>query len=186
MQVDLSLVIALVALLVSILSVYFQWFRVRGPVITLLNNDEEQRAVLRPYEGLPEVTRQLFPKYEEQYPGYAIIRLLFANSGDRAGFARITKVEVTDASVSSTPEAGAIKPSYYTHSMVPAYSLTTHDIIIRNIFPVDTSKELQLAARVEWGGPNPRNGQYEAQGTMECKLKVILEPSVFGVPLEHI
>ena len=87
MQIDLSVAISVFALAVSLIGVYLQWFRVRGPVIALLNTQDEQRAVLLPYSRLPQSIQQNFPEYKEKFQGYALVRLVFANSGDRAGFA---------------------------------------------------------------------------------------------------
>lgn len=175
---DASIAISLFALIVSLVTVYLQWFRVRGPVISLLNQDEEQRAILRPYEGLPEIIQQQFPEYKEKYPGYALVRLIFANSGDRAGFTKIVKVQLESPTIGWS-EKDQIKFSYYTHNLVPAFSLVQQDLVLRNIPPIDAEKELNLVVSIEWGGPNPRRGNYIPKGTIQSKLKVVLYPSSF-------
>jgi len=179
MQIEAGTVIALFALLVSLISAYFQWFRIRGPIISLLNRDEEQRAVLRPYEGLPYVTRQQFPEYREKYPGYAIVRLVFANSGDRAGFTKIVKAQVENPVPAGWSEKDQIKVSYYSHNLIPAYNLVQQDIILRNIPPVDADKEISFVVNVDWGGPNAKSGEYNRKGVIESKLKMVLHPSIF-------
>jgi hypothetical protein len=108
---------------------------------------------------------------------------MFANSGDRPGFAKITKIEADDP---STPHEDQIKASYYTHVMIPAYSLTTQDIVLRNMPATNSTKELHMMVDVEWGGPNPRNGRYEYKEKVQYSLKVILHPSMFNAPINHI
>ena len=83
MQVNVSVIISLVALVVSLVTLYLQWFRVRGAVVSLLNDEKQvQRTILLPsYDRLPDITRQQFPEYKEKNPGCTQIRLNFPRGG---------------------------------------------------------------------------------------------------------
>lgn len=178
MQIDLSVVISIIALITSLISIYLQWFRVRGPIIALLNTEGEQRAVLLPYGRLPQAIQQHFPEYKEKFQGYALVRLVFANSGDRAGFTEIKKIEVQNPPAPSWAEADRIRASFHSYALIPAYEINSHEILLRNIPPIDKEMVIDVAVEIDWGGPNPRTGEYKRKGTIKQRLKVLLIPTV--------
>jgi hypothetical protein len=126
----ITIIISITALVVSLIHVYIEFIRVKGPNIGILNQDEQQRAILLTYSNLPESVRQQFPDYPERLPYYALIRLIFVNTGDRVGFLRIKDVKVIISTEEGNTEFNNnIKVSYYTHCLVPAMEIMAHDIV---------------------------------------------------------
>jgi hypothetical protein len=179
MKIDLSIVLSFIALFISIYSIYLQWFRVKGPKISLLNEEGDYRSVLRPYNGLPQAIRDYFPEYIEKYQGYAIVTLVFGNAGDRAGIAKIISAEVQNPPFFNAEENEKVKSSYYNFSMIPAYSIDLKSIVLRNIPIIVKDTELDFLLKVEWGGFNPKTGTFVNKGIREYKMKLLLVPSKF-------
>jgi hypothetical protein len=177
MQIDTSVIISLVALTISIFTLYLQWFRVRGAIISLLNDEErEMRTVLLPsYERLPEATKYQFPEYKEKNPSYVQIRLNFANAGDRTGISEILKIDIDSAPAWSTIDR--IRASFYDHNLIPAFEMKDQIIVLRNIPPIDSETTISMSVKIAWGGASPRSGKYRQKGVIERTLKVLLIPS---------
>ena len=168
--------LSILALTVSLVGVYLQWFRIRGPIIARLNTQDEQRTMLLPYRGLPQSIQQYFPDYKEKSQGYALVRLVFANSGDRTGLAEIKKVEVQSSPALGWPVTDRIKASYYNYTLVPAYEISSPEVLLRNISPIDGERVIEVDVEITWGGANPRSGEYKSKGTIKQILRVLLVP----------
>lgn len=179
MQIDLIAATSIAALIISFISIYLQWLKVQGPVISLLNWENEHRCVLLPYEGLPQSIQMYFPPYQEKHPGHIITTLVFGNSGDRAGMAHLLGVEVKNPPPSTWLEEDQVKASYYNFTVIPAYSIVSHKVVLRNIPLVDKHTKLDVWVRIEWGGPNPRTGIFEHKSTIEHTLKLLIHPGAF-------
>lgn len=176
MQIDTSVIISLVAVAISIFTLYLQ-FRVRGAKISLLNEEErELRTILLPsYERLPEATKYQFPEYKEKHPCYAQIRLNFANAGDRTGISEILKIDIDGTSAWSTVDR--VRASYYDYNLIPAFEMKDQIIVLRNIPPIDSETTISVSVKIAWGGANPRTGKYRQKGTIERTYKILLIPS---------
>lgn len=176
MTIEPSIVISLVALFLSMFSIYQQWLKPRHPKIAfLISPDEKHRSVLRPYEGLPSKYQQEYPRYPTKYPGYAIVHLPFGNTGDEAGLVKIVKVEVQNPPGWSNVDK--IEASFYNHCVVPAGELVVHPIVLRNIPPVKDEKVVKLTVSVEWGEPDPKTGAFIRKGGKEYPVQVLIVPS---------
>src|SRR5262245_23791657 len=82
-----------VAICISLISIYLQ-YRVRGAIIDVLNINGLQRSVPRYYAGLPKNIQDIFPEYRDEQPGYALVKVVFGNSGDRTGIASFQNIKV--------------------------------------------------------------------------------------------
>lgn len=176
MAVEPSLLISLIALLLSMFSIYQQWLKPRHPKIAfLINPDESHRSMLRPYKGLPPKYQQEFPEYPTKYPGYIIVNLPFGNVGDEAGLVKIAKVDVQNPPGWSKEDR--IEASFYNYCVVPAGQLVLHPIVLRNIPPIGTEQVLKIVVAVEWGEPDPRTGAFVRRGSKEYPIQVRILPS---------
>jgi hypothetical protein len=177
MTIDPSIVISISALAISIITLYLQWFRVKGAIIELLNNEKDEQHIVRfpKYNRLPEVTRQLYPEFKEKHSGYAQMRIVLANSGDRAGICEILKAEVESPPLWLTVDR--IRASFYNYIIVPPYEIQGHIIILRNIPPIDSETTLVIKLKIAWGGANSRTAKYQQKGIIERSIRVLLVPS---------
>jgi len=177
MPIDASIVLSLVALVVSLAALYLQWFRVKGAIVSLINDEkQEQRTMLLPsFSRLPEITRQQFPEYKEKHSGYAQVRLNIANVGDRIGISEILKIEAENPPACSTVDA--IRASYYNYNLIPACDMRDQIVVLRNIPPIDSETTIGMTIKIAWGGANPRTGEYRRKGVIERTLKILLVPS---------
>lgn len=176
MTIEPSIIISLVALILSIFSIYQQWLKPRHPKIAfLISPDEAHRSVLRPYKGLPPKYQQEYPEYPTKHPGYAIVHLPFGNTGDEAGLVKIVKVEVQNPPGWSKEDK--IEASFYNHCVVPSGQLVVHSIVLRNIPAVSDEQIVKLTVSVEWGEPDSRAGTFVRKGGKEYPLQVRIVPS---------
>ncbi len=176
MTIEPSIIISLIALFLSMFSIYQKWLKPRHPKIAfLINPEEKHRSVLRPYKGLPSKYQQEYPAYPTKYPGYAIVHLPFGNVGDEAGLVKIKKVEVQNPA--GWAREDKIEASFYNHCIVPAGGLTLHTIVLRNIPPVSDEKVVTLTVSVEWGEPDSRTGAFVRKGGKEYPLQVLIIPA---------
>lgn len=159
MQIDLGLILSILAIIISIISLILQ-YRVRGARIELLNTHHSQRSVVRNYVGLPKNIQDDFPHYPDVGPGYALVKLVFGNSGDRAGLVNILDVNITN-------DHGLFKKSYYSYTRIPAYEIVEEEILLRNIPIGPNPMEIEVMIKIEWGGYHPRSGKYILKGTEE-------------------
>lgn len=176
MTIEPSIIISLVALLLSIFSIYQQWIKPRHPKIAfLINPDEVHRSVLRPYKGLPPKYQQEYPQYPTKYPGYVFVSLPFGNTGDKAGLVKIVKVDVQNPPGWSKEDR--IEASFYNHCVVPAGQLVLHPIVLRNIPSISDEQVVKLNLEVEWGEPDSKTGTFIRKGGKEYPLQVRILPS---------
>lgn len=176
MTIEPSLIISLVALLLSMFSIYQQWLKPRHPKIAfLLNPDESHRSVLRPYKGLPTKYQQEYPEYPSKYPGYAIVHLPFGNTGDEAGLVKIVKVDIQNPPGWSKEDK--IEASFYNHCIVPSGELLVHPIILRNIPAINDEQIVKITVTAEWGEPDPKTGMFVRKGGKEYPVQVHIIPS---------
>jgi len=176
MSVEPSIIISIVALLLSIFSVYQQWLKPRHPRIAfLINPNEAHRSVLRPYKGLPLKYQQEYPEYPEKYPGYAIVSLPFGNTGDESGLVKILKFEVENPP--GWQEEDNIKASFYNYIVVPPGEVVIHRVVLRNIPSLDKERVIKARLAVEWGEPHPTEGTFVRKGGKEYPLQIQIVPS---------
>jgi len=176
MSIEPSIIISIVALVLSIFSVYQQWLKPRHPRIAfLINPDEAHRSVLRPYKGLPLKYQQEYPEYQEKYPGYVIVGLPFGNTGDEAGLVKILKFEIENPP--GWQEEDSIKASFYNHVVVPPGNLVVHHVVLRNIPPLNKEQIIKANVAVEWGEAHPRKGTFVRKGGKEYPMQIRIVPS---------
>jgi len=180
MKIDLTIFIAFIALFLSILSIYLQYFRIKGPRMSLLNEEGDYKSVLRPYNGLPSLIRDNFPEYIEKYPGYAIVVLVFGNAGDREGLAKIVNVAVKNPPFFDLKENESVKTSFYDYNMIPPYSIASKYILLRNIPVIVQETKLTVTLEIEWGGVDPKKTTFVNNDKKNYEIKISLVPSKFN------
>ena len=179
-MLELSLGLSIAAILFTIINTYFQWFRVKGARIELLNTHHNQRSVTRSYAGLPKNIQDDFPDYPDEWPGYALVKLVFGNSGDRAGLVNIINIGIEN-------DHGLFKKSYYSYTLIPAYEIVEKEILLRNIPIGPNPIEIEVILTIEWGGYHPRSGKYMLKGTKEKSLRVtLISPSENPPPVQNV
>jgi hypothetical protein len=178
LTVNWSLVFSSVAIVLSISSFYFQWIRVRGPKVSVLNAGQEQRSVLRPYGGLPRSIQQDFPEYRETRPGHAIVTLVLANTGDRPAYARFLKV---DAAFDSDNFQGELFVAHYSYVLVPALSVVNRTLLLRNLPELTEPARLTVRLQLETGGPSGRFIEHLTTASVNAEVGVLLRPSRFDL-----
>src|SRR5437016_2516187 len=114
--------VAIVALMISSFTFYFQFLRVRDATIIVISDKEEQGTVPRPYERMPLSAQNDFPRYEEHNPLYALVRLVFANTGDCPGYARLLSITLTPQGF-SLPAGEQLQVANYTYVLVPPHAI---------------------------------------------------------------
>jgi hypothetical protein len=167
----INTVLSSAAILVSGYSLYRQ-YRVKGALVELLNVHDIQRSMIRVYAGLPKIIQDSFPAYAEDKPGYALVKGVYGNSGDRTG---IVNVHNTKVKAKNLPPD--IKASHYSYTLIPAYEIVEQAILLRNIPLGSNAIELEIELTIESGGYQPRSGKYLRKGTIRGNLKVTLIPS---------
>jgi hypothetical protein len=160
--------IAFIALIVSIYSVALQ-YSAEGAKIELLNGDDKQIRTARPHKELPEHIQKGYPDIPDALPGYALVKLVFGNSGDRTGIASIKDLKVT---IKNNPDLLG-KASYFNYALIPAYDIVEKEILLRNIeLGVSLEHPLEIELKIEYGGYHPRTGKYLHKETIEKTLQV--------------
>lgn len=154
-MLDISLVISIAAFLLSIVTIYFQWFRVKGPKIDLLNlNDMQEIDVHIPP---PPKEKHEYYSISPERKGNAVIKLVFGNAGDRAGIAMIKDMTITNKQNVVTN----IETSFDRYTVIPALEIVEKDIALRNIQIISVvALKFDLALSIETGGYHPRTGVY--------------------------
>lgn len=165
-NIEPSIIISIVALLLSMFSIYQQWIKPRRPRIAFLP-EVKHRSVLRPYKGLPTRYQQDYPDYHDPNPGYAIVHLPFGNTGNGSGLVKVAKVHVVNR-----PE---IKASFYNYLVVPPGEISLHPIVLRNIPPIQTDEEIELEVEFEWG--EPQKSDFLKKGSRKYRMSVELKAS---------
>jgi len=164
-------VLALLALVLSAISIYLQ-LRVRGPVIELLNAKDIQRRVPRPHKDLPKDIQEKYPHIPDVENGYALVKLIFGNSGDRIGIVNIQEIK---AKIIQSGQAGIIKPWCDKYMLVPAYEIIEKEILLRNTgINNPTTIEVEIELTVGYGGYNPDSTKYVHQKTIQENIRVDL------------
>ena len=164
----LSLFVSLLAFIVSAISIYLQNM-VEGPKIELLNAEDVQFKVPRYHKELPEEIQKTYPHVPDAASGYALVKLVFGNSGDRAGTANINDIKIRN---NLDP---AIKISAFSYALIPAYAIIEKEILLRNIEIGEYPKTpIEIALRIEYGGYHPRTGKALRKETIEKTLHVLL------------
>lgn len=157
MEIDVSLAISITAFILSLITIYFQWFRVVGSKIDLLNAKDKQLIIVRPYSGLPKYIQEKFTQIPGEEQGYALVKLVYGNAGDRAGIAYIKGIKIE----TKNSELGTIKSSFDRYTFVPAYEIVEEEILLRNIpMTTDNPIEFKIELNIECGGYHPRTSSY--------------------------
>ena len=164
----LSLVISILAFIASAVSIYLQYM-VEGAKVELLNADDVQVKIARPHKELPEHIQKAYPHIPDALEGYALVMLVFGNSGDRTGFVNIMDLKVW---IKGNPNR-LIKASYTKYALIPAYEIVEKEILLRNLqlgeFPLQS---LEVEITMEYGGYHPRTGKYLHKETIDKTLQV--------------
>ena len=174
---DWTTATAVAALILSLITFLLDRLRKKEANVLLLNDGEKQDTVPRPYDRLPESAKRDFPEYEDPHPLYALVRLVFANIGDRPGYARIDRVNVVAPWMQSEIGDGAITVSNYTYALVPPHSVTDRVIMLRNI-PLECGVvEIEVKLYLETGGPAGRIRDKLIKTPRQAKIPVRLVPA---------
>lgn len=167
--------VSALALAVSTFTFYFQWIHARGARVTLLNDGDRQGSAVHPWSALPRNVQNDFPEFEQKYPGYALVRLLVLNTGDRPGFLKIESAVAVWPSVSTVSDD---RPhvSYYTYVLVPALAVTDKLIVVRNLPDVEMKTDITVRLRLTTGGPAGRFRKHLRRESFNCELQICLIP----------
>ncbi len=163
--------IAFVAFIFSVYSLYLQQ-TAKGPKIELLNKDDRQLRVARPHKELPNDVQKAFPYIPDVLPGYALVKLIFGNAGDRAGMANIKAMKVVMKDNPRKPDLiKAVQSSNYV--VVPAYEVVEKELLLKNLqlgeFP---DQRLEVELEIEYGGYYPHTGKYWHLRAVNERLQV--------------
>jgi len=169
---DVYNILAVLAIVISAISLYLQ-LAVRGPLIELLNATDTQQRVPRPHGDLPKDIQEKFPNIPDAAPGYALVKLIFGNSGDRVGIANIQDIK---AKIIKSGETEIIRVSSDKYILVPAYAIVETEILMSNIQISHNTIELELELAIEYGGYNPDNSKYTFKGATRKNILVNLVP----------
>lgn len=167
--------LSIIAIVISVFSIILQYM-VEGPKVDILNDNDIQQSLVRPHSALPKTTQDRFPDVIDQWTGYALVKLVYSNSGDRAGIASIKSVSVRAKNSKYLPA----KVRYESYALVPAYEILEQEILLTNIpllyeTPLSVRKmELEIEINIEWGGYHPRTSKYRHKATFEKTLTVTL------------
>jgi hypothetical protein len=180
-------VASLLALGITVGSFYFQWIHARGARVTLLNDKDSQNSAVRPWSRLPRNVQNDFPEFDQPYPGYALVRLVVLNTGDRPGYLKIDSAEA-EVPWGTMDDAKKPRVSYYTYVVIPALDVTDKLIIVRNLPDIETGTDIAIHLQLTTGGPAGRFRARLRKHRYDCVLGVRLIPSkVAGIfSKEHI
>jgi hypothetical protein len=136
-----TLLMSVVALVVSVAPWYRDKHHFRGPEVTLANQTDEQHSVLVPFADFPQSLRDLFPDYRDRLP-CVLVKAVWLNTGDRAGFIHTKKIYAAAGGRS-------YRCAYYSYIEIAAGSAVLQPIIVRNL-PVDEAYELVVHIEFAW------------------------------------
>lgn len=181
----LPYVLSAIAVGVSLSGFYFQWIHARGARVTLLNDMDVQKSAVRTWSGLPRNVQNDFPEYVQAFPGYALVRLVVVNTGDRPGYA---KIESATVRVPWTAEGEDQRPrvSFYTYAVVPALAVIDKLIIVRNLPDPEPGCEISVHLKLRTGGPAGRFRPRLRTKAYDCTLPVELVASRLPAPAESV
>jgi hypothetical protein len=177
LPVWLPYAISACALGISILSLYFQSIHTRGARVTLLNDGDDQDSSVRWWQELPQNVQNDFHDFEQKYPGYALVRLVVLNTGDRPGYLKIESAIVPDAPWKPTTPAETPVVSYYTYVLVPALAVTDKLILLRNLPEITAEVAVGIRLKIVTGGPAGRFRPHLKTRPYDCGLEIRLIPT---------
>ena len=169
-------VLSTLAITISGVGFYFQWIYTRGAKVTLLNDGDSQNSAVRSWAALPKNVQNDFPAFEQLHPGYALVRLVVLNTGDRPGYLKIESASAEVPWPVTSPEERP-RMSYYTYVLAPALAVTDKLVIVRNLRDVSEDTNIAVKLKLRAGGPV---GRFQARlETQEytCTLHVCLIPA---------
>jgi hypothetical protein len=167
--------LSLAALIISVATTIYQ-FRIRGAKIKILNAHHVQWVKPCKYGKLSKDIQDKFrpSPFDNAFPGYAPIKIIFGNSGDRAGFVYMHNMEVNVTNFESEYMIRAISDRYI---LVPSLEIVGIDILLINI-PLEFNEiELEVELGMEKGGYYPLGVKWFEKLTHPKLLKVILTPA---------
>lgn len=171
LTIDLSLLVSVVAFAVSLYSLYRQ-YRVRGPAIEVLNSAIDQHVKLLAFNGLSTEIQEKFPSAQQSNnPEYALVKLVYGNSGDRTGLAIIQSITLQE------DDSDGIETFYNPYTMIPAYEIVENEILLRDYvqhFSEKDKKNIRVEIRIERVGYHPRSGRSFRSGTIVETLPVTI------------
>jgi hypothetical protein len=170
MKIELSLMISTAAFILSIINAYFQWFRIKGARIDLLNANDVQTRLPLMYKELPQYVQELFPYSKNKSFGNAVIQLIFGNSGDRTGIADIKNVKLI---IPDFPN-NKILITFPSYTLVPPYEIMRQAILLSNIPSSAKRISIELRITIQFGAYNSRTTKYQHIKTVEKILKVLV------------
>ncbi|HEY4642988.1 MAG TPA: hypothetical protein VIG78_06090 [Gemmatimonadaceae bacterium] len=166
---DFSLGVAFAALVVAGITFYFQFLHVRDADIAIISDNEEQGTVPRPYRFMPASSQADFPEYKEEYPFYALVRLVFANTGDCPGFVRM--IDPIQATMEHDGRNHRLAVANYTYTLLPGHSIVDRAIMLRNIPPLSgRPATVRLTFTLETGGSCRKTPTRRQQSRMTAIL----------------
>jgi hypothetical protein len=107
------------------------------------------------------------------------VRLVFANEGNHAGYAKICDVALDLSAHGGWSAADEVAVSRYEYALVPARSVADHILLLRNVKPIDGDKRIQLTVKLRTGGTIGLKGEVWQSEESSHTLKVLLKPSAF-------
>jgi hypothetical protein len=135
---------------------YHQFIRFRGAKLVPLDRSgtEPQTSIVLKYPDLPSEIRNQYPDYRDPRGCHAIVRIPFANEGDRAGYVKFLRVNLPDGILQGTDMNARVRCSFYTYCVVPAFGIGLHTLLLRNL-PLQTDTKIKLEIDMELGRAHP-------------------------------
>jgi hypothetical protein len=127
------------------------------------------------YSDLPPEIRNQYPDYRDPRGCNALVRIPFANEGDRAGYVKILSVRLQDG-VLQGPEARArVRSSFYTYCVVPAFGIGLHLILLRNLPALEADTKIKLEIDMEFVRVHPLTRRHNVKRQRNYEIEVLLK-----------
>lgn len=162
---------------IALITAFHQFFRFRGARLVLLDQDAEhpQKSTTLKYESLPPEIRNQYPDYHDWRKHYALVRIPVANEGDRAGYVKVLAARLEHGIPEEIDPKTHVRFSYYTYTVVPAFGIGLHTILVRNLPGVEVNTRMRLSLDLELGGVHPWRKGHSVREVMRFPLEVLLQ-----------
>lgn len=169
-HLDVPSVTSVVAAITSIAAIAIALYGAikRNARIYVMNSAEReqrsQQVIALTYDDLPQTVRERFPRYHDANPVCALCSIVFANSGDRSGYVRLTDIAV---------EPETVAASRYNYVTIPPNSIVGHSVLLHNISGVAFDQPCDLTLHVTYqSGGIRRDRRRAARKSFTAAIKV--------------
>lgn len=170
-------VLLFVTAALALVSAYHQFIRFRGAKLVALERPgaEPQTATTMKYSDLPPEIRNQYPDYKDPRGCNALVRVPFANEGDRAGYVKILSVRLPDGALQGPEAKARVRSSFYTYCVVPAFGIGLHLILLRNLPVLDVDTKIKLEIDMELVRVHPLTRRHNVKRMKNYEIEVLLK-----------